>query len=72
MESILVSSTIFVVVFGGALAGMHLRRVLPVGLLGPDAKDVIQAGDRSSGDHDRVGPWNVGVHRELFLSGSKE
>jgi hypothetical protein len=42
MESILVSSTIFVVVFGGALAGMHLRRVLPDGLLGPDAKDVIR------------------------------
>ena len=42
MESILVSSIIFVVVFGGALAGMHLRRVLPVGLLGPDAKDVIR------------------------------
>src|SRR5271156_5073831 len=42
MESILVSSTIFVVVFGGALAGMHLRRVLPVGLLGPEAKDVIR------------------------------
>jgi hypothetical protein len=42
MESILVSSTIFVVVFGGALAGMQLRRVLPVGLLGADAKDVIR------------------------------
>jgi hypothetical protein len=42
METILVSSTIFVVVFAGALAGMHLRRVLPVGLLGPDAKDVIR------------------------------
>ena len=42
MESILVSSTIFVVVFGGALAGMHLRRVLPDGLLGPEAKDVIR------------------------------
>ena len=42
MDSILVSSTIFVVVFGGALAGMHLRRVLPDGLLGPEAKDVIR------------------------------
>jgi hypothetical protein len=29
MKSILVSVTVFVAVFGGALAGMGLRRVLP-------------------------------------------
>ncbi len=42
MESILVSSTVFAVVFSGALAGMGLRRVLPGNLLGPEAKDVIR------------------------------
>ena len=42
MESILVSSTVFLVVFGGALAGMRLRRVLPQNQLGPEVKDVIR------------------------------
>jgi hypothetical protein len=42
METILVSSTVFVVVFGGALAGMGLRQVLPQNQLGADAKDVIR------------------------------
>jgi ABC-type multidrug transport system fused ATPase/permease subunit len=42
MGSILVSSTVFVVVFAGALAGMGLRRVLPENLLGPEAKEVIR------------------------------
>ena len=42
MESILVSSTVFLVVFGGALAGMRLRRVVPQNQLGPDVKDVIR------------------------------
>jgi hypothetical protein len=42
MESILVSSTVFVVVFGGALAGMALRRVLPENQLGPEVKDIIR------------------------------
>jgi len=42
MESILVSSTVFVVVFGGALAGMRFRRVLPEDHLGPEVKDVIR------------------------------
>ncbi|MGC2501866.1 MAG: hypothetical protein WA400_07075, partial [Silvibacterium sp.] len=42
MSSILVSSTVFVVVFSGALAGMALRRLLPENQLGPDAKDVIR------------------------------
>ena len=42
MESILVSSTVFLVVFGGALVGMRLRRVLPQNQLGPEVKDVIR------------------------------
>ena len=42
MESILVSSTVFVVVFGGALVGMRLRRVVPQNQLGPEVKDVIR------------------------------
>ncbi len=42
MNSILVSSMVFVVVFGGALAGMRLQRVLPENQLGPEAKDVIR------------------------------
>jgi hypothetical protein len=42
MGSVLVSSTVFVVVFGGALAGMALRRVLPEDQLGPEAKDLIR------------------------------
>ena len=42
MESILVSSTVFMVVFGGALAGMGLRQVLPQNQLGAEAKDVIR------------------------------
>src|SRR5271170_5971241 len=42
MESILVSSTVFLVVFGGALAGMRLRRIVPPNQLGPDVKDVIR------------------------------
>jgi hypothetical protein len=42
MNSILISSTVFVVVFGGALAGMGFRQVLPENQLGPEAKDVIR------------------------------
>jgi len=42
MESILVSSTVFAVVFGGALAGMGLRHVMPQNQLGLEAKDVIR------------------------------
>ena len=42
MTSILVSSLVFVVVFGGALAGIRLQRVLPENQLGPEAKDVIR------------------------------
>jgi hypothetical protein len=42
MESILVSSTVFLVVFAGALAGMRLRVVVPQNQLGPDVKDVIR------------------------------
>jgi hypothetical protein len=42
MKSILVSVTVFVAVFGGALAGMGLRRVLPQNDLGADAKEVIR------------------------------
>src|SRR5277367_287078 len=42
MKSILISSIVFLVVFGGALAGMGFQRVLPQNQLGPDAKDVIR------------------------------
>ncbi len=42
MESILVSSSVFVVVFSGALVGMRFRRVLPQDQLGPEVKDVIR------------------------------
>ena len=41
-SSILVSSIVFVVVFGGALAGMGLQQVLPENQLGAEAKDVIR------------------------------
>src|SRR5271154_6032137 len=42
MNTILISSTVFVVVFGGALAGMGFRQVLPENQLGSEAKDVIR------------------------------
>ncbi len=42
MEAILVSTAVFVVVFGGALAGMRLRLVLPQNQLGPEVKDVVR------------------------------
>jgi hypothetical protein len=42
MNAILVSLAVFAVVFGGALAGMGLRRVLPEDQLGPEAKDIIR------------------------------
>lgn len=42
MEAILVSSAVFVVVFGGALIGMKLRLVVPQTQLGPEVKDVIR------------------------------
>jgi hypothetical protein len=42
MELILVSSTIFLVVSGGALVGMRLRAIVPQNQLGPDVKDLIR------------------------------
>jgi hypothetical protein len=42
MNSILISVAVFAVVFGGAIAGMGLRHVLPENQLGPEAKDVIR------------------------------
>jgi len=42
MNSILVSIAVFAVVFGGALIGMRLKRILPQDQLGPEAKDVIR------------------------------
>jgi hypothetical protein len=42
MRSILVGSIVFAVVFGGALAGIALRWVLPESQLGPEVKDIIQ------------------------------
>jgi hypothetical protein len=42
MSSIVVSSMVFMIVFGGALVGMALRRVLPEDHLSSDAKDVVK------------------------------
>ena len=42
MNSIVVSSMVFVIVFAGALVGMALRRVLPEDHLSSDAKDVVK------------------------------
>ena len=42
MESILVSSTVFVVVFAGALVGMRLRRRCAPESAWPEVKDVIR------------------------------
>jgi hypothetical protein len=42
MRSILISSTVFVVVFSGGLAGMALGSLLAGNLLGSDAKDIIR------------------------------
>jgi len=41
MNSILVSSIVFAVIFSGALAGMGLRRVLPENQLGPEEKHLV-------------------------------
>jgi hypothetical protein len=41
MKSIIVSLTVFALVFSGALIGMGLARVLPENQLGAEAKDVI-------------------------------
>ena len=68
MQSILVSSAVFLVVFGGALAGMRLRRVLPQNQLGPEVKDIIQAGDWPPGNYDGAGSRNARFNGELFLS----
>ena len=42
MRSITISSLVFACVFGGALLGLLLRRLLPDGHLTSDAKDVIK------------------------------
>ena len=42
MTSVLVAAIVFTLVFGGALAGMVLQRVLPKDQLGPEAKDAIR------------------------------
>jgi hypothetical protein len=42
MNSFVVSSMVFVIVFAGALVGMALRRVLPEDHLSSDAKDVVK------------------------------
>ena len=42
MNSIVVSSMVFVIVFAGALVGMALRRALPEDHLSSDAKDVVK------------------------------
>ena len=42
MQSLTVSSLVFALTFGGALAGMFLRRTLPLAHLGADAKDTVR------------------------------
>jgi hypothetical protein len=42
MNSVLISSLVFVVVFMGSLIGMALRRALPLEHLGQDAKDTMR------------------------------
>ena len=42
MHSFAVSSFIFAIVFGGAIAGMFLRRALPEDHLGTDAKETVR------------------------------
>jgi hypothetical protein len=42
MRSLTVSSLVFALTFGGALAGMFLRRALPLAHLGADAKDTVR------------------------------
>jgi hypothetical protein len=42
MHSFEVSSLVFAIVFGGAIAGMALRRALPPEHLGTDAKDTVR------------------------------
>jgi len=44
VSSLAISLIVFVVVFGGALFGMALRRLLPEKHLGQDSKDVIKLG----------------------------
>jgi hypothetical protein len=42
MNSILLSSIVFACIFAAALAGMAVRRALPEGHVGSDAKDVVR------------------------------
>src|SRR5271168_1859404 len=42
MNSILITSVVFIVTFGAALLGMYLRRWIPDENLGTDSKDVIR------------------------------
>jgi hypothetical protein len=44
MNSLAISSIVFAVVFGGALLGMALRRLLPTDHLSQDTKDVVKLG----------------------------
>src|SRR6516165_1391537 len=44
MSSLVTSLIVFAVVFGGALVGMALRRILPEHHLSQDTKDVVKLG----------------------------
>jgi hypothetical protein len=44
MSSLTISAIVFVCVFGGALIGLFLRRVLPEPHLSPESKDVVKLG----------------------------
>jgi hypothetical protein len=42
MHALAISTLIFAIVFGGAIAGMALRRSLPAENVGPDAKETVR------------------------------
>jgi len=42
MSSGVIALLVFVVIFGGALIGMHLKSVLPENHMNPDSKDVVK------------------------------
>lgn len=44
MNSFVISSIVFAIVFGGAMVGMFLRAVLPQNNLSDDSKDVVKMG----------------------------
>ena len=69
VNSAAVSSIILAVVFGGAIAGMLLRTVLPYHHhLRDDSRDCNKDGDRSGRDDGRASPRSVGSPRKQLDS----